>query len=460
MRNDRQPARGSITPLQNTTTHKTAPVECQSQNQVVFCRGGGSIRALSPVVVDGGTRFVCHLSGIFSPVDEMKRLLLSLSSGPIKRQVELPVASIEPLYAQPEAHVVVSGANRHILTFLVEDLAWFRFNTESRDLNLQLKAKGLWAHGAGADGYTLMAGYWMRELHRMFTGVDPANIFHAGWKMTGLELCRDFAGLEFVRSDAGNFIGARLNGDDGERITVWGGEGDAVETINVGRRSSPISVCIYDKRAQIEAAKGGDGSTYESTHKHFGWDGDEKITRVELRFSGPGLCWEDKECGEILDFANPGTACDQAALDRLWELSTSKRRLVVPDTATRRERCSTDERWEKVIEAGAKVMPHDWRQHRAVQHDTHRRRVENAKRSALRGLLRYGALHGASFDPLSRVGQMKALLEDAMADELSSDLMEYQEAYARTQLPLLEPEVAQAKSELTRRHEKRMRTRR
>lgn len=457
MRNDTQTGRGARTPLQNTTTPETASLGPHGEKQVVFCRGGGSVRSLSPVVVDGGTRFVVHLAGIFSPTTAWNQTLVSLDSGPIKRQVRLPVESIAPLCAEPVAQATVSGANRHILTFLVEDLAWFRFNTESRDLNLQLKAKGLWAHGPGADGYTLMAGYWMRELHRMFTGTDPENIFHAGWKMTGLELCRDFAGLRFVRGDAGHFIGAKTNGDDGERITVWGAEGDEVETINVGKRSSPISVCIYDKRAQIDAVKGGDGSTYESTHRECGWDGAEKVTRVEMRFSGPGLCWEDKNTGEVMDFSNPGTACDQVSLDRLWKVSTTKRRLIVPDAATRRERCPTDTRWKEVIETPGSQMHEEWRQHRWVQGDTHRRRVEHAKRTAIRALLRYGALHGSSVEPLSRVGQMKALLVDAMEDACPVDMVEYQEGYEKTQLPLLGPEVSQAKSELRARHEKRMR---
>ena len=457
MRNDTQPDRGSITPLQNTTPPETLSLGPHSKKDVVFCEGGGQIRSLSPVVVDGGTRFVVHLTGIFAPTDPWKQVLMALDRGPIKRQVELPVQDVEPFHAKPSALVTVSGANRHILTFWVEDLAWFRFNTESRDLNLQLKAKGLWAHGPGADGYTLMAGYWMRELHRMFTGTDPENIFHAGWKMTGLELCRDFAGLNFTRSDAGNFIGARTNGDDGERITVWGAEGEAVETINVGKRTSPVSVCIYDKRAQIDAAKGGDGSTYESTHYDCGWDGKEKVTRVEMRFTGTGLTWQDKETGEIIDFSNPGTATDQESLDRLWFMATGKRRLIVPDAATRRERCSTDPRWIQVARMFQDRIHEDWRQFRAVQGDTHRRRVEQCRRTAVRALLRYGALHGSSFDPLSRNAQMRALLADAMAEACPVDMQEYQEVYERTQLPLLGPEVEQARSELATRHEKRMR---
>jgi hypothetical protein len=325
---------------------------------------------------------------------------------------------------------------------------WFRFNAETRDLLVQLKAKGLWAHGAGAEGYAIMAGYWLRELLRMFTGEEMRSARASGWKCTGLEVCRDFTGLELFREDAGNFIGARMNGDDGERLTVWGGEQIAVETINVGRRSSPISLCIYDKLKQIEAAKDGDGSTYAATHRAWGWDGEERITRVEMRFSGPGLIWENKDTGEVLDFSDPATATDQESLRELWRLSTAKRRLICPDTSTRRTRASIDPRWAYVESLGEQGAPHGWRQLREVHEDTHRTRTEQSRKAMLRAAARYGALHGLQIDPFDRAGHLAGLVRDGFACEELLDLEAYQVAYFRSQLPLLGVEVERARGEL------------
>jgi len=328
VRNRTRSERGSITPCQNTSSSEQRCGDDISKIGVVFCKSSQNTSAVSPVSVDGGTRFVIHLSDIFSPVPKWKAALLALETGALKQSIELPVSdALAPLEAAPVADVVVSGAKRHILTFLVPDLAWFRFNTESRDLHLQLKAKGLWAHGAGATGYVLMAGYWLRELFRLFCGEFRDDVFRAGWKMTGLELCRDFVGVKFYRNDAGHFVGAKTNGDEGrELVRCWGAEDQEVETINIGRRTSNLSLCIYDKLTQIDDV--------------------ERITRVELRLSNRGLSWEDKESGEILDFSDPSTAAFQHNLDSLWQLACHKRRLVVPNTATRRERCDTEESHE------------------------------------------------------------------------------------------------------------------
>jgi len=446
--------RGSETPCQNTTPLETALATRNQHFGSGVLDESSDIRAVSPITVDGGTRFVLQLREQFAPSAAARALLRRLEHGAHKGQVLLPIDPGGVLDAPPHAQFIVSGADRQVLTFLVPDLAWFRLHLGTRQLQLQLKAKGLWLGGGGSVGYTLQAGFWLASLYRLFAGGEPENVYQSGWKMTGLELCCDFVGLDLYRSDAGNFVGARTNGDDGEageRVTVWGGVEEAVQTINVGKRNSPISLCIYDKQAQIDAAKAGDGSTYEAVHRELGWDGDSKITRVELRFSGRGLCFDKGD--RVLDFRDPITATSDENLAALWTIATHKRRLIVPGSSTRKERSGVDARWSRVQDvASIPMLPAGWRQRREVQKDTHRNRVERSRVAGLRALARYGVLHGIDLQSLG----MKAVLRDLVADALFTspdlDLEEYAEEYAGVQRPVLADEISVARDRIRARH--------
>lgn len=389
-------------------------------------------------MVDGGTRFVAHLTTKFAPEKHMANILRGLRHGPIRREVILPWDGSSPLDAAPHAQVTVSGACRHILTFFVEDQVWFRWNDETRDLHVQLKAKGLWAHG-----YAEVMPYWLGMLAQLFTGRTDRDAISELFKCTGLELCCDFTGLQFYRSDAANFLGAKLNGDSGLPVDVWGGDGSqAVETINVGRRTANLSLCIYDKLAQIESVKNGDHSTYEATHRAHGWDGSSKIVRVEMRFAKEGMVWQEAGSPD-LDLSDPWTMASHLRLELAWTIGCEKRRLIEPYTATRRERCKTDPRWDKVLELGLDKRPSaEYRQKRQVQKDTHRERVKRSRRGAILAVLRYAALHDVRLDEYSGP-QLQEVVADIVA---SSDLNfpEYQGRYSATQLPLLSEEIRQA----------------
>lgn len=392
-------------------------------------------------MVDGGTRFVAHLTKKFAPTNSFQRSLRALRSGPTRRDVDLwPDAG--PLDEPPMAHVTVSGAHRHILTFYVEDQCWFRWNDETRDLHVQLKAKGLWTYGYGE-----VMPYWLGWLAQCFTGRTDDDAIAELFKCTGLELCCDFTGLQFYREDAGNFLGARINGDSGAAELprdVWGDrECQRVETINVGRRTANLSLCIYDKLAQVDAVKDGDRSTYESTHREHGWDGSSRITRVEMRFAKEGMIWRDCR-GVTLDLSDPWTLCDRTSLGEAWGVGCQKRCLIVPGTATRRERCKSDPRWDEVAARG--ILEEDrghWRQERRVQKDTHRERVKRARRSACQGMLRYAALHGLRVDEYESEG-IAEIWED-MAAGSEVDFGEFLRRYSRSQTPLLGEEITRAR---------------
>ena len=381
---------------------------------------------------------MAHLTKKFAPMKQWSAFLRSLRTGPIRRESDLSwLYDFGPYDCVPQMQITVSGAHRHILTFYVEDQCWFRWNDETRDLHVQLKAKGLWAYG-----YEPVMRYWLGGLAELFAGRDDEGAIAELFKCTGLELCCDFTGLQFYRADAANFLGAKLNGDSGLPVDVWSDEGSqAVETINVGRRTANLSLCIYDKLAQIESVKHGDHSTYEATHRAHGWDGEGKIVRVEMRFAKEGMVWETGI--STLDLSNPWTLCNHGSLEDAWSVGCSKRRLIIPDTATRRERCHTDARWHAVALCGIQTEPKDgWRQKRQVQKDTHRERVKRARRGALQNILRYAALHDHRADEYADEQLAELVRDIASGSELN--FPEYQRRYARTQLPLLGEEIRQA----------------
>lgn len=446
--------RGSGTPCQNTTHPQTLPSAACGPGEPPGPAGvsaGGGVRPVSPLTVDGGTRFWRAIpASEWAPVPAMAELLDRVADDTDGATRELPVPELGYLEAAPVAETRVAGALRNVVTLHVHDHVWVRLITQ-RDgavqVAVQLKAKAMWAAGAGAQGYARSAGYWLDALAWMLTGrrVALVDARRWGWKLTGLELCCDFEGLALTRDDATHFVGARQSGDDGtpaERETLWGA-GHRVETLMVGRRGSSLSICLYDKLAQIQAAKGGDSSTYAAVWRERGYDYDADaggdLMRVEYRFAGRGLQLECAETGEVLDFADPATATDPEALRRLWRIASDKRRLVVPDSATRIERCRLDPRWVSVQEAdGAVELDGAWRQRREVQRDTHTVRVDRARTDGLRGLTRYLTLHGMDTTPATLAGALRDALSTAPE---TLDVEAYGRTYSRTQRPLLSVEI-------------------
>lgn len=396
------------------------------------------IEPLTPIMVDGGTRVHATLTGQRPVVWADLLGELRRSDTPDSGWVGLPTWT----GGRVTARYTLTGTDRHVLTIHAVDRAWWRMNLKTGEVHLQFKAKGLWAHG-----YRIMADRFLGLVTWLETGrrttVDDSHRW--GWRMSGLEICADFMGLQFFREDAMHFLGGRMVGETNplEPRDVWGadpddwGDGTPVETINVGRRTtSPLSVCIYDKVRQIESVKAGDGSTYHAAWRATGWRG-EGVTRVELRFNKRALAMEHPETGELLDFTNPATAADAGALSRLWAIACHKRRLIVPRSASRRERCSTDARWQDVSKVGATDEPHAWRQLREVQADTHKERVRRSRRDAVKGLHRFAALIGAD---MSDAREMVAVLAYAM-DTIEENPAEYFARYGEEQREVLGPEI-------------------
>lgn len=403
-------------------------------------------------MVDGGTRFHAVFADGWPALAPMLEHLRRPDT-PDAGLVSLPTPDGAPCHAR----VIVGGVGRHVVTFHAIDRAWWRINLRTGETHAQLKAKSLWA-----EGYAATADLWLRRWTFHATGrslpdFDLGHAFRHGWRMTGLELCADFEGLGFYREDAPHFLGARRNGDEGESLTVWGGEGsehgDAgggwepfrprVETINVGRRStSPLSLCIYDKARQIDAVKGGDASTYRAIWTDHGWEG-APVCRVELRFSGRALAVENTLTGELLDFRDPRTAADLESVDRLWRVATHKRRLVIAGTADRRDRCDVDPRWRVVMAVGAEA-PGKWRQLREVQKGTHAERVRRSARDASRGLARFAALHGHELEDWHTATRALAYAFHCHRGD-GEDLGQYGRDYLSEQRDVIGPEIDEAR---------------
>lgn len=310
-----------------------------------------------------------------------------------------------PVFCQ----VKVSGERRHIFQFHIQDTAYIILNLDQCTVQVQAKAKALW--GNGWERWLLrwagLVSWWMRDDCWTLDAVDSE------WRVTGIELCCDFVGLDFHTWDMYAVVAPgvptkevhRTRYDLAEDPTtdelaeaIADPDANTVETFNIGRRSSNVSWCIYDKTTQLGAVKDGDASTYEPMWSALGWDGQEPITRVELRMCKRGLVLRSKdgapdENGEVgLDLRVPSALCERENLARVWASLTESYRLVDPTTATRKRRCHTDWRWKKV-QAAVSTEKGRLVQDRAVQGATWKEAAIRSARTCLRAMQKLAAMH-------------------------------------------------------------------
>lgn len=292
------------------------------------------------------------------------------------------------------------------MTFYVEVVVFVRIGFESGQVSVQLKARALWA-----EGFEAIASRWLHAVLWWTTGrrCDASTAEAQGWRITGLELCSDYIGVEFNDPDLDQFVGFAK----GELIRKIKRNG-LLEYMAWGSRASRTSLAIYDKDEQIAAKSkndggtGGDDSCYRATHLAHGWDGKSKRVRVEFRFTGQGLRLK-LPGGEVLDFRNPATLCDRGALRILWATICAKKRLVVGD---RREAArhdahraveSIDPRWDLVRAAADMPFVFGARQTREAQTDAWTEAVKRARRDVNRSIERMASLHDVKGSDPSKV---------------------------------------------------------
>jgi hypothetical protein len=186
-------------------------------------------------------------------------------------------------------------------------------------LRLQLHAPELWSRGPSSFAE------WRDRTTYLF-GAEK-------WRVTGVELCRDLImDKPFALDDAPNWLGQFKR-----RPWIHNGE---LETLDLGKRSSPESFCIYMKTVQLSSARKAEVETYEPTWEANGWKG-EPVWRVEVRLARRGLDCETGTWRDVDAWTKEETAL------AAWDSSCTRHRLVVP-SGRRRDVWDTDPRWEVV----------------------------------------------------------------------------------------------------------------
>ena len=420
-----------------------APSEPRGQASPAEPGGVLTASSVSPVMVDGGTRFA--LREEWTPCAPFAALLGDLRQPRTREQdredraaggrvVRLPMMQRDLFEGdQVAAEVTVSGTRRETITLYVPDLVHIRLFVERQEVAVQLKARGLWS-----EGYARIADRWLGTILWWVTGEECslADAHRRGWVTTGAEICADFVGLRFTADDRHAFVGFSKS-----QLIRQVDKGDELATLQIGNRTNPVSLCIYDKDSQIEEAKGGDDSTYRETHRRHGWDGESQRRRVEWRLSGRGLEFVNHE-GVVLDMRDPATLADQTKLDQVWAVLCAKKRLIETGSSTRRERCAVDERWSVVAAVVDKpAVSSEWRQLRIPQADAHEEAVRRSRRDALRALDRVAALHGSDASPTASALYVVSTMTDA--EKRTS--AEYRRRYAAKRSPYMGPEMRSAR---------------
>lgn len=164
-----------------------------------------------------------------------------------------------------------------------------------------------------------------------------------------LDLCADATGLTFRRDDEDRCVSRarrKVRFQAPERSFTRRMKGEPSLTGFFIAPKNPLSVRIYDKTEELFAVQGEDSEktrTELAAYRSAGWDGVSPVWRVEAQLRSPVL----KELGAQLP-------CELAAsLNGIWryvvggegEDARAWVRFVEPGTATRAERCVTDERW-------------------------------------------------------------------------------------------------------------------
>jgi hypothetical protein len=152
----------------------------------------------------------------------------------------------------------------------------------------------------------------------------------------GLDLCADIAGARFGAGDVGAFL-SRLRRSDAWHTSARRTAGDPVVTgLSIGSKKA-ILVTIYNKSAELRGKRAEVAAMERARWEARGWDGTGDVWRVEFKLRGHPL----SEYG----LRDPAALVDR--IDPAWQaLATKVVRLVDLGSATRRERCEVDPRWQ------------------------------------------------------------------------------------------------------------------
>jgi hypothetical protein len=271
--------------------------------------------------------------------------------------------------------------------------AWFQ-NADLRG-TLDLKADNGW-HLEIVLRAAFLARHPLEQALRL--AVDVADAFgHVtdGPRLRRVDLAADFVGFPLAKGDAECFatmratlsefraeakdVGEVPTAIDSPHLRIHRDKASSITGFSVSS-GNPVSARAYDKTAELavlgrEEKRGIEHALWEQR----GWRG-EAVTRVEFQLRGEALD----------DFKLRDARKLEANLDGLWQYATRKwLRLIDPTSATRRDRCALDPRWE------------------AVQEVCFVHTASPAKRSRLRGGAKAEQALGANLSLLAKAGRLR-----------------------------------------------------
>lgn len=215
-----------------------------------------------------------------------------------------------------------------------------------------------------------------RELPRWMTwlGVEVEQV-----EQKRLELCLDVAGWQLKAGDERAMVSAAA------KTARWRGDG-GLDGFGAGKRSStPSSLEVYDKLAKLGSQRAPAREALMARWAEAGREGDEPVTRVELRLQGEALRMVAED-GKQLDATRPGAALDGELLGKLWADGLTKHRLVDVDSDAKRVRDKPElELWARARAAGGVVEAVKLRRDLAA------RQLDTTRSEAMRRLGRAGA---------------------------------------------------------------------
>ena len=358
--------RGSVTPAPTSTRRKKA-------NDSVC-----AIKAITPVMVDGGTRF--SVSSLPPPTPRAIKLKqdayrVSAEGGLVELPFDGPcpgggvVPHASAMWTRTQAGLT--------FRFVVEGHAFIEWKPDRGEATVQLHAAGLWCNGVER-----MARYYLCEVHKLLTGqnvpIDQLYTASSPWKTTRIDLCTDHQGLSWNIEDSQRerWVGARVS------KSYIGKKG--VETLYVGTLESNCQVMLYDKSQQIRATKASE-ATYGHVWEAYGYDPAQDVQRVEFKLKAKGLVYRDPRDSPTHvreDLRDPVWVTRPELPAQLHAFWSARKRLVKP-TSERKRRCEVDERWEAVQMAAGNPPP-DWRTSLVVADNAaqHRDESDTMKRLA------------------------------------------------------------------------------
>lgn len=341
--------------------------------------------ALTGPVVDGGTRVELATAGLAGRMGELVGRLQA--HGRVGELVELPLANGLTAWAS----LLSTRAKGGGVALLVADVVHVTIG--ARFTRLEFKAGGLWR-----DGWAATAGRWISSASAWSGRADVtlATSHAAGWRVTGLELCRDLQGLGGWTMDDASL--AAWTGWRGATITTHSQASGS--TVSVGsRKGSNVSLCCYGKTAQILACVGaGAAAMYAAIWARSpAYQASRDVQRVEFRLRKRGLDLACSRTGEVGMLRDPAALADLDTLGRVWAYLAARYRLVVPSERGTHKAIPSDPRWLVVasVPESTEGAARDFAQARDASRATLAEQQQRARQRLIDAIARDAGLHGA-----------------------------------------------------------------